>query len=148
MIRRFHRLAGFDQSASTLSRSPATSLALMAITIGAGLAVRFVHLGLPAFVVKYGGSALWAVMIYWVCSTAFPSWRPLGSTLASGFLATAVEFLKLYDPPWLDAFRSTLAGILLLGRIFNPWDIAVYWTAISLAAILDVSLRSRRSALR
>ena len=52
-----------------------------------------------------------------------------------------MEFLKLYDPPWLDAFRSTLPGIVLLGRIFNPWDIVVYWIAIILSAGFDVKMR-------
>ena len=47
----------------------------------------------------------------------------------------------MYDPPWLDAFRSTLPGIVLLGRIFNPWDIVVYWIAIILSAGFDVKMR-------
>jgi Protein of unknown function (DUF2809) len=148
MILRMNRLAGFDDAASLQSRSLGTSLVLMVITVVAGLAIRFAHLGLPHFVVKYGGSALWAVMIYWVCSSAFPSWLPLRSALISGTLGTAVEFLKLYNPPWLDMFRSSLAGIILLGRIFNVRDIVVYWIAISIAAGLDIALRRSRSARR
>ena len=132
--------AAFENAATTQGRSLSASLSLLVLTVGAGLAIRFAHLGLPAFVVKYGGSALWAVMIYWVWSTAFPSWRPLRSVLISGMLATAVEFLKLYNPPLLNAFRSTLAGIILLGRIFNWRDIAVYWIAIFAAAGLDIYL--------
>lgn len=121
---------------------PATvSIAIMIITVVLGLAIRFAHLGLPAPAVKYGGSALWAAMIYWVCSTVRPSWSMLQCVLISGALATSVEFFKLYDPPWLDAFRSTLPGILLLGRIFNRWDIVVYWIAIVLSAGLDANMR-------
>jgi hypothetical protein len=97
--------------------------------------------------VKYGGSALWAAMIYWVCSTLLPSWPLLWSAMISGILGTAIEFLKLYNPPWLDAFRSSLPGILLLGRIFNPWDIVVYWIAIALGVGLDFELR-RNSSIR
>lgn len=119
----------------------ALSLLLIAITVAAGLAVRFAHLGLPFSVVKYGGSALWAVMIYWLCSALLPSWRLLANVAISGVLGTAVEFLKLYDPPRLDAFRRTLPGIILLGRIFNWRDIATYWIAISLVAGLDLVLR-------
>jgi hypothetical protein len=113
----------------------------MLITVVSGLTIRFAHLGLPASVVKYGGSALWAAMIYWVGSTLLPSWHPLWSALMSGILGTVVEFLKLYNPPWLDAIRSTLPGTLLLGRIFNPWDIVVYWIAIVFAAGWDVKMR-------
>jgi hypothetical protein len=112
----------------------------MLVTLVSGLAIRFVHLGLPASIVKYGGSALWAAMIYWVCSTVLPSWHPLSSVLISGILGTLVEVLKLYNPTWLDTFRHTLPGILLLGRIFNPWDIFVYWVAIVFAAGFDIRL--------
>jgi len=148
MIGRMNRLSALDHSASLQARSVGASLALMIITIAAGLAIRFAHLGLPASVVKYGGSALWAVMIYWVCSAAFPPWRPLWSALLSGVLGTSVEYLKLYNPPWLDAFRRTLAGIILLGRMFNWRDVVVYWIAISLAAGLDVALRRSGPAPR
>jgi hypothetical protein len=37
----------------------------------------------------------------------------------------------------VDAFRLTLAGRLLLGRFFSLKNIAVYWLAIALAALLD-----------
>lgn len=117
------------------------SLALILVTTGAGLAVRLVPLGLPPFVVKYGGSVLWAAMIYWIVSTTFPSWRLLSSMLASGFLATAVEFFKLFRSPGVDAFRLTLPGKLLIGRYFSVWDIVAYWLAIVLAALLDDRIR-------
>ena len=52
-----------------------SSLALFLVTVIAGLAVRMAPLGLPAVVVKYGGSMLWAVMIYWIVSAALPRWR-------------------------------------------------------------------------
>ena len=41
----------------------------------------------------------------------------------------------------LDAFRMTLPGILLLGRVFPVWDIAVYWSAIVVGAAIDARLR-------
>jgi hypothetical protein len=63
----------------------------------------------------------------------------------SGILGMVVEFLKLYNPPWLDTFRATLPGILLLGRIFNPWDIVVYWIAIVMVAGVDVKVRTHGS---
>src|SRR5271168_4086565 len=117
------------------------SLALMSITIMAGLAIRFAPLGLPPLLVKYGGSSLWALMIYWFLSALLPSWRLLFVALLAGTLITAVEFLKLYHSPALDAFRLTLPGILLLGRFFSPWDLLAYWLAISLGALLDNRFR-------
>lgn len=137
-----------NRSALEQGRPAAASIAFMLITVVSGLTIRFAHLGLPASIVKFGGSALWAAMIYWVCSTLLPSWHPLWSALISGILGTVVEFLKLYSPPWLDTFRNTLPGILLLGRIFNPWDIFVYWVAIVLAAGFDVRVRVHNSTAK
>ena len=122
-------------------RSLMLSLALMAVTVAAGLAFRFAPLGLPPFVVKYGGSTMWALMGYWIVSTILPSWRLMPVVLLTGALATAVEFIKLYHTPLLDAFRLTLPGIVLLGRIFSVWDIVAYWIAISVGALVDWSLR-------
>jgi hypothetical protein len=126
------------------SRRLTHSLALVLLTTVAGLMVRLVPLGLPPFVVKYAGSMLWSAMIYWIVSTLFPSWRLLNAAFASGVLATAVEFFKLYRSPGVDAFRLTMPGMLLLGRYFSVWDIVAYWLAIVVAALLDKKIRGPR----
>lgn len=120
------------------------SVALIAVTVAAGLAVRMAPLGLPAFVVKYGGSALWAVMIYWIASTLLPRWRLTTVAGMSGVVATAVECFKLYRSPGMDAFRLTLPGMLLLGRHFSGCDILAYWIAICGGAMLDRALRGTK----
>jgi Protein of unknown function (DUF2809) len=125
------------------SRPFGLSLALMLATVAAGLAVRFAHVGQPPFVVKYGGSTLWALMVYWIVSTLLPSWRLLAVALLPGVLATAVEFVKLYHSRGLDAFRLTLPGVLLLGRFFSVWDIVAYWLAIVAGALVDQRIRRR-----
>jgi hypothetical protein len=117
------------------------SLALISATIIAGLAMRFAPLGLPPLVVKYGGSTLWALMLYWVASTLFPSTPLTTVALLAGTVATAVEFLKLYHAAALDAFRLTFLGILLLGRFFSYSDILAYWLAICAGLCLDKILR-------
>ena len=122
-------------------RSLAFSSALIGGTILTGLAIRFVPLGLPAPVVKYGGSMLWALMVYWIASTLLRRRQVLLVAIISGSVATAVEFFKLYRVPELDAFRLTLAGILVLGRVFSAWDILAYWAAIGIGAGIDLSIR-------
>jgi hypothetical protein len=122
-------------------RSLTSSLALFLVTVMAGLVVRMAPLGLPAVVVKYGGSMMWAVMIYWIVSTALPRWRlPVVVTIA-GAIATGVEFFKLYHSPGMDAFRLTLPGMIVLGRYFSVRDIVAYWVAIGLAACVDWGIR-------
>lgn len=117
------------------------STVLMLLTIAAGSAVRFARIGLPAGVVKYGGSMLWALMIYWVVSTMAPRLRVDAAVLLAGSIATAVEFFKLYRSPGVDVFRLTLPGILLLGRYFSVWDIVAYWIAIVAGAVVDWRIR-------
>jgi hypothetical protein len=122
-------------------RTLRSSLALFLATVMAGLAVRMAPLGLPAVVVKYGGSMLWAVMIYWIVSAAMPRGRLPVVGLVAGAIATAVEFFKLYHSPGMDAFRLTLPGMILLGRYFSVRDIVAYWVAIGLAAWIDGGIR-------
>jgi hypothetical protein len=124
-------------------RSLLASFALLIATVRAGLAIRFAPLGLPPFLVKYGGSALYAMMLYWVISTILPSRRFLNAALLAGALATAIEFFKLVHTPALDTFRLTLPGVLLLGRFFSVWDIAAYWLAIAAGALADRHLLQR-----
>jgi hypothetical protein len=123
------------------SRPLGVSLALISITLVSGLAVRFAPLGLPPFVVKFGGSTLWALMLYWMVSTLLPSWRIPTVSMLTGVLTASVEFFKLYHSPALETFRRTLPGILLLGRIFSAWDILAYLLAISVGASLDMRVR-------
>jgi hypothetical protein len=126
------------------ARPLALSLVLLVSTMIAGLAIRFVPLRLPPVVVKYAGSMLWALMIYWTVSALLPSLRLLAVALLTAALTTGVEFFKLQHSPALDAFRRTLPGILLLGRFFSVWDILAYWLAIAIGILVDRRIRSRQ----
>ena len=110
---------------------------LGAVTLIVGLTVRFAPLGLPWFVVKYGGSAMWALMVYWVLAFIWPRCRAGLLALAAGLIATLVELQRLYHSPGLDVFRHSLAGILLLGNLFSVRDIVAYWLAIAVGAVVD-----------
>lgn len=124
------------------SRSLSLSLALIAATVAAGLVVRFAPLSLPWFVAKYGGSMLWALMVYWIVSMLLPGLRIAAVAAIACGVAACVECFKLYHSPALDAFRLTTPGILLLGRFFSVWNIAAYWLAICLGAAIDMRMRS------
>lgn len=117
------------------------SSALIAGTIASGLTLRLVHVGLPFFLTKYGGSTLWALMIYLITSSLRPRWSLYRSALASGLLALAAEVFKLYHMPDLDAFRRTLPGALLLGRVFSTWDFIAYALGIALGVCADRTVR-------
>ena len=112
-----------------------------------GLALRGfgLRLGLPAPIVKYGGSVLWGTMVFFLVAAAAPSLSRRSVALISAATAVCVELFRLVHAPWLDAFRLTMAGALLLGRVFSPWDILAYGAGIVLGILLD---RFGASALR
>jgi len=93
--------------------------------------------------VKFGGSMLWAAMVYWIFAAIRPAAAARSIAINAGLFCALIEFFKLYHAPVLDAFRRTLAGALLLGRYFSWWDIAAYLDAIALAAAIDMRLIRR-----
>jgi len=104
-----------------------------------GLALRHFGLGLgiPASIVKYGGSVLWGAMVFFLVAIVTPRFRRFHIAAVSAAIAVGVELFRLLHTPLLDAFRLTLAGALLLGRIFSLWDILAYIAGICLALALD-----------
>lgn len=112
-------------------------LSVAVLTVLAGLSVRFAPLGLPWVVMKYGGSALWAMMIYWVLALVWPKSNAVALAAIAVAIATLAEFSRLFHVAWLDAFRVSLPGAILLGRYFSVRNIVAYWVAIIAAAVLD-----------
>lgn len=107
--------------------------------IAAGLALRRFGSGLevPGFVVKYGGSALWGAMVFFLVAIAGPRLSRPHIASVSILVAVSVELFRLVHTPWLDDFRLTLLGALLLGRIFSAWNILAYVAGIGLALLVD-----------
>jgi Protein of unknown function (DUF2809) len=114
-------------------------IGLCAAVTALGLALRGfgLGLGLPAGIVKYGGSVLWASMVFLLVAIVGPRLQGRNAALLSIVIATSVELFRLVHAPWLDAFRLTLPGALLLGRIFSLWNMLAYGIGIILALLLD-----------
>jgi hypothetical protein len=104
-----------------------------------GLALRRFGLGvgLPASIVKYGGSVLWGTMVFFLVALAASKLARRSIALISILIAIGVELFRLVHAPWLDEFRLTLPGALLLGRIFSAWDMLAYGAGIVLGMELD-----------
>jgi hypothetical protein len=113
--------------------------ALCLCTIFCGLALRRygLGLGLSAFVVKYGGSLLWGTMVYFLVALAASRLSRHSIALISVLIAVGVELFRLVHAPWLDAFRLTMAGALLLGRVFSPWNMLAHGFGIAFGMLLD-----------
>lgn len=122
--------------------------AWIAVVIGCGLASRSESLALPAFLAKYGGDGLWALMIF----LAFGFLLPARGTAAVAGLAAAVcaavEFAQLYHAPWIDAVRRTWFGRVALGDTFGWGDLAAYLAGIAAGIAAELTLCRARSDAR
>ncbi|MEW6451395.1 MAG: DUF2809 domain-containing protein [Pseudomonadota bacterium] len=117
------------------------------ITLGivaCGLIWRRPELGLPQLVAKYGGSMLWGAMVFFVIATLLPSAKLFRIGIIAAVVAAGVEFSQLIQIEWLDQFRRTAIGALMLGRTFTWWDIAAYWAGIALACAGAITFQRTR----
>jgi hypothetical protein len=97
------------------SRTVYVALALVVVAIG--LATRIPILAFPF--AKYAGSIIWGGMVYFVLAALWPAQRAAFRAVVAGCFAACVEFSQLWHPTWLDEFRRTTLGVLLLGRFFS-----------------------------
>jgi len=120
-------------------RTSLVRAALALVVIAGGLSLRWYGfpLGLPAFVVKYGGSLLWATMVFLLIGVLLPRLTRAQLAAIAMAIAIVVEFSRLVHTPWLDAFRLSTAGALLLGRIFSLWNLVAYAAGIGFGVWLD-----------
>ncbi len=108
--------------------------------VAAGLLLRLVHWGLPLPVHHFGGGFLWGATVYALVAAVRPAgWRTLTCLLLAMTVIVAVESFRLVHAPALDAFRATLAGQLLLGRVFSAWNMLV--DALGAAAVASLTAR-------
>lgn len=120
-------------------------LAVAVVCIGVGLLLRWPALGLPWAVGKYGGSMLWAAMVYFGLRVLLPKQQVMLVGVAAAVLAALGEMTQLFSMPGFDQFRDTTIGHLIFGRTFALEDIVAYWIGIAVAAFCDGL--ARRSAL-
>jgi hypothetical protein len=141
----------------TRERTPGAATIMRAglflLIIVCGLALRRFGpgLGLAFIFVKYGGSVLWGTMVFFLVAMAAPTRSPSAIALISATVAICVELFRLVHTPWLDDFRLTTLGALLIGRVFSPWNMLAYGAGIVLAMWLDrlgisIFARARLSA--
>jgi hypothetical protein len=120
---------------------PALGLLLV---VGAGLAIRY--LGLPPFVAKYGGVALWATAAYAGVLVVRPGTSVRGASLCALGLSLAVELAQLTDgPAWLSSRHLLLR--LIFGTTFSAWDLCAYPVGVALGALLHRALLLRREGI-
>ena len=110
-------------------------LALLVIAVG--LASRRGLVQFPEVLGNYPGDALWAwvvlLCVAWV-RPAITRGRLVGVSVVVAF---AIEFLQLYQAPWMQALRANKLAYLVLGNGFDPLDLLAYVVGIALGATVD-----------
>lgn len=109
-----------------------------------GLIWRSGELPLSGFAAKYGGDALWALLVFIGLGFLFRRTSTLRVAAASLAFAGTVEFAQLYHAPWIDSIRATRMGSLILGSTFNPPDFVAYAIGIAVGALMEHLLRDGR----
>jgi len=134
-----------------MKRQRKTYAVAIVVVIVLGLLSRRFPDRLPAALGKYPGDALWATMVFFGIGFVFPRWPSVLAALSALAFSGCVEFSQLYQAPWIESLRNTLAGRLILGRGFAWKDLAAYVVGILIGWILEILLekvltRKRSSA--
>ena len=119
------------------ARTRLVALAAMLATMALGLASRHWPDALPAALGKYPGDALWALMVFFGWRALRPHARGHDVALCAMATSTVVEIAKLWQAPWLVAFRHTTVGHLLLGHVFSWRNLVAYGVGVMAGVALD-----------
>ncbi len=110
---------------------------LTLFTMALGLGVRRLWHDLPEWINFWIGDFLWATMLYWACRTLFLNSAIQKMTLCLIVFCWFIETSQQWHTPWLDAFRATTFGGLLLGHGFLWSDIFAYTAGVLFGYWLD-----------
>jgi hypothetical protein len=120
-----------------MARSRAIYALWIGVVICCGLASRSAAMGLPPFLAKYVGDALWALVVFLALGFVVPTWKTAAVAGLAIAVSSAVEVSQLYHALWLDAVRRTTLGHLVLGDTFAWGDIAAYLVGIAVGAAAE-----------
>jgi CubicO group peptidase (beta-lactamase class C family) len=128
----------------TFQRKRSRYAVAAAVVIGVGLFWRSGFVSLSSFTAKYGGDALWALVVFLGFGFLFRCVSTLRIALVSVCFAWSLEFLQLYHAPWIDSLRASQLGHLILGSTFNGPDFLAYAFGIAIGAFAE-KLFTRKS---
>lgn len=128
---------------SEISRDRFIYAAAVVVVIAAGLASRRFPDLLPAFLGKYPGDALWALMVFLALGFMKPRWPSAFTAGLALTISFAVEFSQMYQAPWINSLRDTTLGHLVLGTTFGWYDLAAYAAGVLAGYVADIGLHGR-----
>lgn len=111
--------------------------------IAAGLTWRSDANPVSPFLHKYGGDALWALLVFLGFRCLLIRTALLWVTLVALAFCFAVEFSQLYHAPWIESIRNTRLGALALGSTFNAPDLVAYAAGVALGFLIETARKRR-----
>ena len=126
-------------------RSRAVVAAWLAAVVAAGVLSRVVGRRAGVAVPKEVGDTLWAWMFYLWVVLCLPRLPGLAAAAAAVAITFAIEFLKLYHAPWIDALRADRYAGFLLGHTFLRHDLLCYAAGAAVGLAMDRLTRRRRA---
>jgi hypothetical protein len=124
-------------------RNRVCNIVLIIVVVASGLIWRSDFLPLPPFLKKYGGDALWALLVFYGFGLPLNRITTLRLAVISLCFAWTVEFSQLYHAPWIDSIRAMPIGHLVLGSTFNSPDLLAYGFGVGLGYLWEL-LMSRK----
>jgi hypothetical protein len=114
-----------------------------------GIVWRMAPLELPYAWWSTGGNVIWGAMLVPPAGALCGGASRFATTgLIAAAIAVAAEYQRLWHSASLDTFRASLAGALLLGRVFNPRHIVAYWAGILIALLAQTVWTWRKRLAR
>ena len=90
------------------------------------------------------GDALWSMMVFCCWRIVLARKKPITIAAAALLTAFAVEFSQLVRYDWLDSFRSTFIGHMMLGQGFLWTDLVA--DAVGVAVMFLLAFMARKLA--
>jgi hypothetical protein len=140
--------ASIETMPRTIRRQRIYYMLWIALVMAAGLLWRSQLFSFSSFFFKYGGDALWALLVFLGFGLFFRRASISKLALTALVFSWIIEFLQLYHAPWIDHMRSTGIGGLILGYAFNIPDLFAYAIGIALGAAAEYicfTVRSQES---
>lgn len=132
-----------DPPTDPMQRNRLSYALLILLVMAGGLLLRSRFVSLPPFLTKYGGDALWALLVFFGFGFLFRRISTFRLSLVSLGFAWAVEFSQLYHAPWIDSIRALRVGHLVLGSTFNWPDLPAYALGVVIGAVVDRAFFTR-----
>ena len=95
----------------------------------------------PAFITEYAGDTLWTLMIFLGLGFLFPTMRTWKIAAVALLFSYGVEISQLYQADWINSFRNTFLGAVILGSGFLWSDFVCYTVGCGIGVLGEVCLR-------